>query len=358
MKIKLKNYIYRVILSVFSILLFSLILEAGIRFHLYFKSRKSLEVVMNNLPEFSPDMPADISNIICPSRYPGIIYEFRPNIKANFMDVQVETNSRGWRGKLYPDEKDKNTVRIVMIGDSHMFGWGVIEDKRYSNVLENMLNASFPERKWEIINTAVPGYNTYMEVETLKRKAIIYCPDIVIMEYIGNDLDLPNFIMDSTDYLNFSKSFFVNFLKGRMESLHTKLHLILAPLVEDKVTKGLRGANEDNMDMVPKKYRHMVGWRSFVASLLKLKKMQQKHNFDVIVCISHNWPQTIPQKIINLCNQLKFHCIFRPQKYEPPSLILSKEDTHPSALGHKLIAENIFNLMLQEKIVDKYIQRQ
>jgi len=136
---------------------------------------------MCNLPELKPGVPAKLADIIKPSRYPGIIYELRPNIKTTFINVQVETNSQGWRGKLYPIDKNKNTIRIITIGDSHMFGWGVSDDKKYTSVLEDMLNSEFPEKKWEIINTAVPGYNTYMEIDTLKNKALVYKPDIVIM---------------------------------------------------------------------------------------------------------------------------------------------------------------------------------
>jgi len=101
----------------------------------------------------------------------------------------------------YTVKKSINTVRIVTLGDSHMFGWGVAEKEMYTNVLENMLNSKFPEKKWEIINTAVPGYNTYMEVETLKRKAIMYSPDIVIMEY-GNLKILETFDIHSLPNLD------------------------------------------------------------------------------------------------------------------------------------------------------------
>lgn len=358
MKINYRNYIYNIILSLSSIFLFFLFLEISIRFYLYSKSRKSFEAVINNLPEFKTGVSANMADIICPSEYPDIIYELRPNIKANFMNVQVETNAQGWRGELPPIYKDKNTVRIITIGDSHMFGWGVPEEKRYSNVLENTLTSRFSERKWEIINTAVPGYNTYMEVETLKRKALVYNPDIIIMEYIGNDLDLPNFIMDSTDYLNFKKCFFVNFLKGRIEYLNTKLNLIAAPTCLDPELKGTRFAGEYNISMVPKEYRHMVGWSSFVAAMSELKKMQQGHHFDVIICISHDWPRSVPTKIISLCSQLRFYSIFSPQKYEPPSLILSNADKHPSILGHKLIADTLLDFMIKEGIVNKYISKQ
>jgi len=358
MIINYKSFICNIFISILSLFLILLFLEISIRVSLYFKNQKNFEEVMSNLPELKPNVPANLADIIRPSKYPGIIYELRPNVKASFMNVQIETNNEGWRGKLCPIHKDKNTIRIVTIGDSHMFGWGVSEDKRYTNILENMLNLKFPEKRWEIINTAVPGYNTYMEVETLKRKALIYKPDIVIMEYIGNDLELPNFIMNNTDYLNFRKSFLLVFLKGKIKLLDTKLNLIAIPMITDAITGRLRFSGENEINMVPEKYRYLVGWNSFAKSMLKLKKMQQAYNFDVIIRISHNWPKTMPLKIIKLCNQFKFYVLYSPQKHKPPSLILSNEDEHPSVLGHKLIAEGFFDYIVKEKIINKYIEKQ
>lgn len=353
-----RNYIGNIILCLSSAFLTCLFLEIAMRLSLYFKNQKSFEEVMKHPPELRADEPADLAKIIRPSRCAGIIYEFRPNIKANFINVPVETNNEGWRGKLYPRQKRENSVRIVSIGDSHMFGWGVPEEKRYTNVLENMLNARFPEKKWEIINTAVPGYNTYMEVETLERKALAYNPDIVIMEYIGNDLDLPNFIADDSDYTNFNKSFLINFLKGRIGVLKTQIpHLIDAPTFIDPDTGGVRFATSDNIRNVPRKYRHMVGWYGFAKSMERLKKMQGEHNFEVVVLISHNWPKSIPQKLMTLCQSLQFHALFSPQRVEHPSLILSNDDWHPSMLGHKLTAHNLLNFLIQERIPDEYIEK-
>ena len=41
------------------------------------------------------------------------------------------------------------------------------------------------------MNTGVPGYNTYMEVAALKQKWLFYEPALVVIDFVGNDLDLP-----------------------------------------------------------------------------------------------------------------------------------------------------------------------
>ena len=54
-----------------------------------------------------------------------------------------------------------------------------------------LLNAAYPQKTWEIINTGVPGYNTVMEVATMRAKGLALEPDIVILNVVTNDLNLP-----------------------------------------------------------------------------------------------------------------------------------------------------------------------
>lgn len=306
------------------------------------------------MSELKPGDAANLADIIKASKYPGIIYEFKPNLKSNFVTVLVETNNEGWRGKSYSIRKSKNVIRIICLGDSHMFGWGVPNDKKYTNVLEDMLNSRFPQKKWEVINTAVPGYNTYMEIETLERKGLIYEPDIVLMEYIGNDLDLPNFIMENTDYLNFKKSFILNFLRGRAKLLETKIGLKATPTFLEY--DHIRFEGENDINKVPLKYRFMVGWNSYVKSMLKLKKMQKRDGFDVFICVSHTSPGSTGEKIERLCNELGFYVLISLQRFDPP-FVLSSKDTHPSEAGHELIADNLLEFMIREKMIEKHIKK-
>lgn len=357
MKIFNKDFICRVLLSFFAIFFVFLLLEISIRAFLFLQYQNSFEKVIHHQRQLSPNESVTLDDILQPSRYSSIIYELRPDMKVNFNGILVETNSHGWRNKIYSTYKDRHTIRIVTIGDSHMFGWGVPENKRYTNVLETMLNLKFSEKKWEVINTAVPGYNTYMEVETLERKTLAYKPDIVIMEYIGNDLDLPNFIMDNPSYFSLTHYYLIDFLGKRTVLISAKCELISSPMFKDLITGGMRFGGGNDLSLVPEQYRHMEGWGSFAISMSKLKKMQRKYNFDVVVCISHNYPVDIVPKIMELCNQLKFYVLFSPQKDDPISLVLSKDDKHPSVSGHKLIADNLFGFLVQQKIIEKYIKK-
>src|SRR5205085_10505957 len=115
--------------------------------------------------------------------------------------------------------KAANTFRIVGIGDSYMFGQGVSDEESYLSLLQSSLRASRPGREWQALNLAVPGYNTVMEVATLRTVGLSFQPDVVVLEVVGNDLDLPNFIRTPAPVSSLRRSFVVDFLARRLARL-------------------------------------------------------------------------------------------------------------------------------------------
>ncbi len=89
-------------------------------------------------------------------------------------------------------EKPPGTVRVFLTGGSVAYGWTTnwphIEkrvDRLYGNqtishYMEEMLNASFPAKRWEVINAAVVGYQLNLELAQTQSVLLKYKPDFVI----------------------------------------------------------------------------------------------------------------------------------------------------------------------------------
>ncbi|MBF0446326.1 MAG: hypothetical protein HQL68_12130 [Magnetococcales bacterium] len=90
-------------------------------------------------------------------------------------------NSLGYRGKLHGQNHTPGVFRIVLLGDSVGFGWGVDDQQTYGARLETIL----PEV--EVINLAVSGYGTDQELLRLKSEGINFQPDLVILHVVDND---------------------------------------------------------------------------------------------------------------------------------------------------------------------------
>ena len=112
-------------------------------------------------------------------------YRLTPNFKGRHLsanyewDIVIETNSEGfWDYEHGP----KKGFRILGVGDSFTFPFGVGIDKGYLGVLEKNLGV-------EIVKTGVPGYDPIDYLNFIRAKGMGYEPDLVVLGvYIGNDI--------------------------------------------------------------------------------------------------------------------------------------------------------------------------
>ena len=94
---------------------------------------------------------------------------------------RIVNNSSGFRARERAYDKGERK-RIVVLGDSTAWGWGVESGERFSDILEKRLNG------WEVINLAQAGYSTDQELLVLETEGLKYHPDIVILLFDRNDV--------------------------------------------------------------------------------------------------------------------------------------------------------------------------
>lgn len=99
----------------------------------------------------------------------------------------IRTNSQGFRDDEWELRKPERTYRIAVLGDSMAFGLGVEQDEPFPAILEGLLNGQQGDLTYEVLNFAVPGYNTAAEVELFRETGRMYGPDLVILQFMDND---------------------------------------------------------------------------------------------------------------------------------------------------------------------------
>ena len=113
---------------------------------------------------------------------PILFYEPRPSHD----DTAYIINSAGFRDREFPEAKPPNTFRIVVLGDSIIWGHGLLIEDSFAKQLETLLNQN-SDRTFEVLNFGVSGYSTQQEVELYRVRAKRYDPDLVIVGYCLND---------------------------------------------------------------------------------------------------------------------------------------------------------------------------
>jgi len=111
---------------------------------------------------------------------PGAEGRFR---KPGLFDTTVTINAAGFRGRDHDAARLPGISRVVVIGDSITWGYGVEDDEVFTRLLER----ADPAVEW--INLGVSGYATDQESLLLEREAIRYSPDVVLAEVCDNDFD-------------------------------------------------------------------------------------------------------------------------------------------------------------------------
>ncbi len=95
----------------------------------------------------------------------------------------LATNAAGFRDAAHADVKAPGAYRVVVLGDSFVFGSGVAQDAVLTRRLAARLGPGF-----EIVNLGVPGYGTDQELLTLRRWGRKLSPDLVLLGFFWNDL--------------------------------------------------------------------------------------------------------------------------------------------------------------------------
>lgn len=116
-------------------------------------------------------------------------YVLKPGLKQERFTVLgekeffVSTTSDGLRSEHeIPLLPPKGTFRILVLGSSYAFGWGVSDKAVWTSLLERSLNENPPfEARFEVVNAALPGTHGDVFLKRYIAMGRKYHPDAVIL---------------------------------------------------------------------------------------------------------------------------------------------------------------------------------
>lgn len=124
---------------------------------------------------------------------PDLLWKLEPNRRFETGNDVTQINAVGLRDSLLPSKKKQdNEIRIMLTGDSSIYGWGVKDNETYAVYLEQKLRRHF-RRRIEVINLGVPGYSTEQTLRILNKIGWAYEPDLVIVSNIFSDCNIDAF---------------------------------------------------------------------------------------------------------------------------------------------------------------------
>ncbi len=343
-----------IILGLLSILVFFVIGEAVLRISGVGSNPKNLHFLLN--PELSyPKFYLKDKNLF---------WKFRPNqiIKGGFfMEGEYQINSRGLRDYDFTKEKKPGTVRVICLGNSCTFGWRVKLEETYPKQLEQLLNSDLDYKKYEVINGGVTGYSSFQGKRFLREQVLKYKPDIITICYGWNDLLPAAFGIEDKNQKMVPQIFLdIQNLLGQTEVYRFIRGLILSRFQVKKTGS--------SSEMLPR-----VSPEDFANNLLEIALIATQENVQVIflttpiasleafwgtgkVSKTHQWHQVYNNVILNLPSSNNLHILDIASLFENRKDVyddVQNDFIHYNLIGHKLIAENLYNFLVENKLIFK-----
>ncbi len=119
-------------------------------------------------------------------------YRFHPKVglfhksdfAGDYLGVTYTMNALGARGPLIAHARQPGTPRILLLGDSVTWGFGVADDESLPAALSTRL------RDVEVVNLGVAGFGTAQELVLLREEGLAYQPDHVVLVFtLANDVE-------------------------------------------------------------------------------------------------------------------------------------------------------------------------
>lgn len=133
-------------------------------------------------PEWAPA----VERVVFLKYDPLLGWSHRPGQEARFVQaeftVDVKINALGMRDSEYSNERGSKQ-RMLVIGDSFAWGFGVEHSERFSEIIES------EHADWEIMNASVNGYGTDQQLLYLKDAGLTLEPDVVLLLLHPNDFE-------------------------------------------------------------------------------------------------------------------------------------------------------------------------
>jgi lysophospholipase L1-like esterase len=265
---------------------------------------------------------------------PVIGHVHGPNRKAHLMGVDVATNSKGLRDRDIPYDRTPGTLRVVMLGESATFGWGVRPEQSYPKLLEGMFAEKGIEA--EVVNTGVGNFKAIQKVEYFLTEAYKYNPDFVVVAYAVNDAERLG--AHRTPGVLERHCISCVFIAGRFDTLlrrftarpdWTEYYL---SLYQDGKASGWLEAKEYFRKLRDYSKDHGIG--ILIANFPEMHDFQQ-YRFQRITDLAHGMADEYGFEFVDALDWMR--------DLDSRKLWVAPDDLHPNELGHRRTAEAIFS---------------
>jgi len=131
---------------------------------------------------------------------PRIFYEGYSKFNPDYPHKDYEINSLGFRNYEFNPIKSDNIYRIVIVGDSTVFGLGSNDNSTFPMFLQNKLREYRNSKNIEVINCGIPSFTAENMKNIIKAEILDYSPNLIIIYGFFNDIYYSDVVFKKDSY--------------------------------------------------------------------------------------------------------------------------------------------------------------
>jgi len=269
---------------------------------------------------------------------PGADFEFT-GVTIPIPPTRVVISNQGLRDVEIVRPKPAGRRRLLCLGDSTTFGWGVEMEEGFCYRLNGLLG-----RQWNTVNLGVPGYNTSQEVRRLETVGLSFEPDVVMVLFDGNDYQPPLDYGGADSWTTWltDRSALVQWIRKRLRGGGG------TPEDEAHHDAGIAAA-DGGPARGPSEGPAWDGKAAVLNAFTQLIKMSQTQGFRLLVLMPNSDED---QELRRLLDRYTVpYQSMRDALMGPPNDVLIPEDNHPNAEGHARIARLAARILRERNII-------
>jgi hypothetical protein len=119
-----------------------------------------------------------------------LFWRFKNNVTLPETETSyrgIISNDQGLREDQHITGKAGNEFRVLFLGDSCTFGYGLLLKEGFVDLCEKRLQDEYPLKKIQCINAGVPGYSIFQGRQSMKRHLLTLKPDMLVVNFGWND---------------------------------------------------------------------------------------------------------------------------------------------------------------------------
>jgi hypothetical protein len=279
----------------------------------------------------------------------GTLYRHLPDLDVDLGSFTLRTNAMGLRGPPIEPQKPPGTVRIVVLGDSVAFGWGVDDEVTFLRRWEAARNARADGRRYQVINTGHPMYDTTQEAALLAEQGAALDPDLVLLVYVVNDVEPTREVVEAVLGLPVPSTpeeqaaggpdawqTLAAFLRPKLPATGAMVGMLSRQ--QARYAEVLR---ERGVDYAPERFGKGVrGWERSKAALLSIRDWCRRAGVPLLI-LDHTHPPI--RSLLPFCREHDIACAdlrFTAEELGQP-IYNSRLDPHANARGHELLLQKL-----------------